>query len=180
MFRLFRLRAKNTLEEKFWNWFQNNLTDIEAFIDSDLKDYSVYNLLSKKIKKYNKNLFPELTKNKENKYILIITPDGMKEGVEATKKLGESHPDFDNWEIKKFRQPTDKILLNINGLKYPASDIKILPKVDYEREKVDIQVFINNMKKDEKKYQHLAFLYFDHILGEFNTIMKVGYFGFFT
>jgi hypothetical protein len=30
------------------------------------------------------------------------------------------------------------------------------------------------MNKDEKKYQTLAFLYLDHILGEFNTITKVG------
>jgi hypothetical protein len=34
------------------------------------------------------------------------------------------------------------------------------------------------MNNDEKNHQHLAFLYFDHILGEFNTITRVGYIDF--
>lgn len=50
--------------------------------------------------------------------------------------------------------------------------------IDSEKEKVDIDVFVTNMNEDEKKYQTLAFPYFDHILGEFNTITKVGYIDF--
>ena len=36
------------------------------------------------------------------------------------------------------------------------------------------------MKKKRKKYQNLAFLYLDHILGEINSITKVGYIDFYN
>lgn len=161
-------------EEIFWNWFLANKSKIEKFIDSDHRDYSIYNKLTKQIKKYNDLLAPELTKTKDNKYVLIITPDGIQAGIIPTQKLGGAQPEISNWVVKKFRQPSDEITLNINGLEYPSSDIEILPEIDIENEKIDIQVFIRNMAKDEKKYQHLAFLYMDHMLGEFNTITKVG------
>jgi len=179
MFNLFKNKStpKNP-EEEFWNWFIKNKNQVEKFMDSDFSDYSIYNKLTNKIKNYNDLLFPELTKTEDNKYVLIITPDGMKDGVEPTKKLAEQCPVIDNWVIVKFRQPTDEVVLNFKGLEYPSTDIEILPQIDHERDVVDINVFIRNMNKDEKLYQSLAFLYFDHILGEFNSITKVGYIDF--
>ncbi len=179
MFNLFK--RKNTFktpEEKFWNWFVENKTKIEKFMDSDHRDYSIYNKLTIEIQKYNANLFPELTKTEDDKYVLIITPDGIKEGVEPTKNLAANCPLIDNWIIMKFRQPADEITLNFKGLEYPSSDIEVLPQIDYEREVVDINIFVRNMNKDEGLYQSLAFLYLDHILGEFNSITKIGYIDF--
>ena len=111
---------------------------------------------------------------------MIITPDGKSEGLQPTKELFECHPKIENWIIKKFRQPKDKIQLNFNGIEFPASDIEIYPKIVKSEDKVDIQVFIKNMDKDEKNYQSLAFLYLDHIIGEFNTITKVRYIDFYN
>lgn len=167
-----------TPEEKFWNWFVENKGRVENFIDSDHTDYSIYRKLTGEIQKYDRKLFPELTKNEDDKYVLIITPDGIKEGVEPTKNLAANCPEIDNWIIVKFRQPADGIVLNYKGLEYPSTDIEILAKIDHEREVVDINVFIRNMNKDEVLYQSLAFLYLDHILGEFNSITKVGFIDF--
>ena len=176
MFGLLKKKSTaNSPEEIFWNWFIKNKTKIENFIDSELTDYSVYNTLTNKIKSYNSLLVPELTKNNDNKYVLIITPDGIKDGVQPTKKLAQACPPIENWVILKFRQPSDSITLNFKGLQYPSSDIEIIPEVDTNKEVVNIDVFIRNMNEDPKKYQSLAFLYFDHILGEFNTITRVGY-----
>ena len=175
MFGLFiNKRIIKTSEEKFWSWFIDNKNKIEKFIDSGHGNYSIYNKLTDKIQEYNSILFPELTKTEDDKYVLIITPDGMKEGVEPTKKLAQESPLIENWIVVKFRQPADEIALNFKGLEYPSSDIEIFPEIDYDREVVNIEMFIRNMHKDEATYQSLAFLYFDHILGEFNTITKVG------
>jgi hypothetical protein len=176
MFGLFD--KKKLTPEEFWRWFVDNKLKLEKFIDSEHNDYSIYNKLTEQIKKYNEYLFPELTKTENNNYVLIITPDGIKDGIEPTKKLAESSPEISNWVIKKFRQPTDDIGLNFNGVEYPASDIEILPQLVPEEEKVDINIFIRNMDKDKKNYQTLAFLYLDHILGEFNSITKVRYIDF--
>lgn len=176
MLSLFRLRAKATSpEKKFWDWFLLNKKKIENFIDSEHADFSVYNLLTKKMKSYHDEIVPELTKTKDDKYVLIITPDGTKAGIEPTKALASAKPDIENWVVEKFRQPCDKITLNFKGLIYPSSDIEVLPHIDYEKEVVNIDVFIRNMNKDPNNYKNLAFLYLDHILGEFNTLTKVGY-----
>lgn len=178
MFGLFKQKDKISKEEIFWSWFINNKRRIEEFVDSNHTNYSIYNKLTARIKEYNSILFPELTKTENEEFVLIITPDGMKDGFEPTKSLAATAPPIENWIITKFRQPVDQITLNFKGLEYPSSDIEIFPEIDPEKEVVNIEVFIRNMNLDPNTYQSLAFLYLDHILGEFNTIMKVGYINF--
>ncbi len=176
MLSIFRRKEKpGSPEQEFWDWFLANKKKIETFVDSDHSDYSVYELLTKKMREYHDEIVPELTKTKDDKYVLVITPDGIKAGIEPTKALAAAKPNIENWIIEKFRQPCDEITLEWNGLTYPSADIEIVPKIDHEKEVVDINVFIRNMNKDEKKYKNLAFLYLDHILGEFNVLTKVGY-----
>lgn len=176
----FSLFNKQSKEEKFWNWVSKNKTELENFINSDQEDYTIYNQLTKEMKKYNTLLFPEMTLTEKDEVVLIITPDGMPEGVLPTQKLYDSKPNLDNWIIKKFRQATDEIGLNYDGIEYPSSDIEIIPELDNERGKVNIKVFIRNMDLDVKKHQTLLFLYLDHILGEYNTITKIGYIDFYN
>lgn len=170
--------ASKISEEEFWNWFKANKSQIETFIDARASDYSIYHELTSRLKNYHPLLFPELTKDEDGKYILVITPDGLSDGLEPTQHLAKHQPPLEKWVVKKFRQPNDEITLNFDGLTYPSDDILIVPEIDRKRDLVDIEVFIRNMNNDVKRHQHLAFLYFDHILGEFNTITKVGYIGF--
>ncbi|SDI45616.1 hypothetical protein [Winogradskyella thalassocola] len=165
-------------EEKFWNWVLKNKTKLEAFIHSDFEDYTVYNRLTNTLKKYNSLLFPEMTLGENGKVVLIITPDGMKDGILPTQKLYDSKPNLDNWIIKKFRQPNDEIGLNFDGVEYPSSDITIRTQINEKEEKVDVEIYIKNMNSEPSKHKTLAFLYLDHILGEFNTITKVGFIDF--
>ncbi|MDC1395752.1 hypothetical protein N8368_04530 [Bacteroidia bacterium] len=123
-------------------------------------------------------LFSELTINENNEYVLIITPDGIKDGLIPTQSLASQASSIENWTIIKFRQPTDYAELSINGVEYPLSDIEIIPEIRKNENIVDVHVFIRNMERDEIGYQHLAFLYFDHVLGEFKTITRVGYIDF--
>jgi hypothetical protein len=172
---IFKRQKKTPPEQEFWNWFMTNKKRIEDFVDSDHSDYSVYELLTNKMRAYHDEIVPELTKTEDDKYVLIITPDGIKEGIEPTKALAAAKPEIENWIVEKFRQPCDEITLELNGLTYPSSDIEIIPQIDREKEIVHLDVFIRNMNSDTKKYQNLAFLYLDHILGEFNLLTKVGY-----
>ncbi|MCK6608676.1 MAG: hypothetical protein L6Q46_10325 [Flavobacterium sp.] len=175
----FSIFKKQTKEEKFWNWVLKNKTNLEKFINSDLEDYTIYNELNKQIKEYNSILYAEMTLTKKNEVVLIITPDGIPEGVLPTQKLYNSKPNLKNWIVKKFRQPLDEVKLNFRGLEYDSSDIIIVPEFDTERNKINIKIFITNMNLDIDRYQSLAFLYLDHILGEYNTITKIGYIDFF-
>lgn len=176
----FSLFDKQSKEKRFWSWVSTNKTALENFISSEPKDYSIYHQLTAEMKKYNPVLFPEMTLTEKNEVVLIITPDGISEGVLATQKLYDSKPNFPNWKIKKFRQATNDIKLNYDGIEYPSSDIEIIPQINGEREKFDLQIFIRKMDLDVLRHQALAFLYLDHILGEFNTITKIGHIDFYN
>ena len=167
-------------QKKFWQYFLDSRKELENFIDSDLSDYTAYNKLTDEIRKFSCLLFAEVTKYSDEKYVLILTPDGKFEGIGDTQKLFDSRPEIDNWIIEKFRQPRDKIHFKYDGLEFPSSDIEIFAELNPEKEKFDLQIFIRNMYFDEQKYQTIAWLYLDNILGEFNSITKIGYVDFFN
>jgi hypothetical protein len=50
--------------------------------------------------------------------------------------------------------------------------------VDDENEKVHIKAYIPDYDSDSKKREAIAWLYLDHVLGEFNSITKLGHVSF--
>lgn len=161
----------------FWKWFSDHRVKLEDFINDPNRDYAIYHEMTEELQKFSELLYPEITV-KDDTYVLIITPNGISEGIEPTREIVAAAPAFDNWEFVRFRQPMDDVSLEQQGLQYESTEIEVLPELDKERDKVNILVFIRNMNKDPRAYQTLAFLYMDHILGEFNVITKVGYIDF--
>ena len=181
MFRFLKKHIKPTTREQvFWNYFLNNKKILEKFINSDLTDYTAFNKITDEIRNYSSLLFVEITQKQDGKYVLIITPDGNINGIEDAEKLFEAKPEIDNWIVEKFRQPKNELILEYGGIKIPSSDIEIIPNVDLENEKINLKVYIRNMNLDEKNYQVIAWLYLDNILGEYNSITKIGYVDFFN
>ncbi len=169
---------KKDTKKEFWDWFIKNKTNLEEFIKSDNKDYSIYNQLTNKLHKFNNLLYPELTIDENDNFVLIVTPDGIKDGIAPTKEIIESAPLIDHWVLKKFRQATDKMDLNFNGLELKYTEIRIWRNFKIEEVKVDIAVLIKNYNEKDTRFISLAFLYLDHILGEFNVLTRVGYIDF--
>lgn len=164
-------------KESFWNWFTENRIKLEEFINNPSRDFAIYHEMTGELQKFNELLYPEITV-RDNKYVLIITPNGIMDGVKPTREIVEAAPLFEHWEFVRFRQPLDEVSLEHDGVKYESHDIEILTEMDEERNKINILVFIRNMNKNPRAYQTLAFLYMDHILGEFNVITRVGYIDF--
>lgn len=172
MFNLFN--PKPLTAAQFWVWFDSYKYAVENFIDSDMSDRSVLHQVTKKLKQYNELLFPEFTKNEANQYVLIITPDGLKDGVKPTQDLVAEAITIDQWVVEKFRQPKDHIEFGMNDVQFPSSDIEILATIREDENVVDINIFIRGMNINADGYKQLAFLYMDHIIGEFNSITRVG------
>ncbi len=175
----FLKKKRLSKEDKFWKYFERNKKSLEEFINSDLSDYTAYNNLTDTIHKYSELIFPEITQNSDGKFVLIITPDGKPSGIPDVEKLYNSKPEIENWIVEKFRQPKDDLKFEYDGLEYPSSDVEIIPEFVNEEGKVDIRVYIKNMNLDKEKYQTMAWLYLDNILGEFNSITKIRYADFF-
>jgi len=169
--------SSKSAKENFWIWFTSKQTKLEDFINDPNRDYAIYHEMTEELQKFSELLYPEITVN-DDKYVLIITPNGIEDGIEPTREIVAAAPELSKWEFIRFRQPMDDVSLEQEDLHYESTDIEILPQIDEEETKVNVLVFIRNMNKDPKAYQTLAFLYMDHILGEFNVITRVGYIDF--
>jgi hypothetical protein len=159
-------------ESVFWNWFLINRKTIEEFIASDSHDYTPYEILTEKISEYHPDVIPELTIDEFGNFVLIISCDGIRTGIEAVKNLASAAPSIDNWIIQKFRQPGAVVTLNFKGLTFEARDIKTMYFLNDGE--VDIELYIRGYKDADNRYKSLALLYLDHLIGEYLVMTKIG------
>ena len=167
------MRTFNSKEKKYWDWFVKNKTKLEEFIDSNQKDYSIYLELTSELKSYNELLNPELTGDEEGVYCFIVTPDGIREGVEPSTKIIYSGPEIVGWKFFRFRQAKDKFGIKINEVDVDIADIKILRKLDIENKGVDISVCFKNYEDTNSDFKTAGFLMLDHVVGEMNMLARV-------
>jgi len=159
-------------ELQFWNWFIENKKMIQDFLKSNSRDYAPYEELTAKLKNYHKEVIPELTIDAANNFVLILSADGIREGILPVEKLFESAPAIDKWVIQKFRAPGNVINLNFKGLDFKATDIKA--KYFLNAGLIDIELYIKELKENDSRYKSLAFLYLDHLIGEYLIMTKIG------
>jgi hypothetical protein len=160
-------------EKIFWDWFENNYKNVEKFLNSSREDYSIFNELTEKVKEYNELLNPEITRDGNGFYCLIITPDGIREGVEPTTKIVYSAPDIEGWKFFRFRQAKDIFGIKINEVEVDIPDIKIIRKIDLENKGVDIIVCFKDYEDANNDFKTVGFLMLDHVVGEINMLARV-------
>ena len=159
-------------EKQFWDWFLSNKFKLEEFLRSDSNNYSLYNELTNQLKSYNENVIPELTIDSSDNYVLIISCDGRRDGIEFVERLYDSRPPIEKWITQKYRAPGHVIDLNYEGLEFKSKDIKV--KYSLSVNLYDIELFIKGYSDSDYRYKALAFLYLDHLVGEFNVMTKTG------
>jgi hypothetical protein len=160
-------------DKEFWDWFKSKKTEIEEFIIAETDDYSIYDELTDKLNSYSSYVIPELTKDSDDNNVLILSCDGISDGIPFVERLYESAPTIDKWKIQKFRVPGQVRELNYDGLKFKADDIKA--KYTFDGQYYDIELFIKGYDDTDKRYKGLAFLYLDHLVGEYNVMTKIGH-----
>jgi len=159
-------------DKEFWNWFLNNKAAIESFITSETDNYSVYEDLTSKLKSYNEFVIPELTMDTDDNYILILSCDGRRGGINYVEQLYQSSPTIDKWKFQKFRAPGHVIDLNYQGIAFKSTDIRV--KYDFDGSYYNTELYIKGYKDTDERYKGLAFLYLDHLVGEYNVMTKIG------
>ena len=68
-------------KQEFWNAFDVLRPELEQLISGKSKDYTAYNTLSDMLQLFNGQLVPEITMDKEDRYILVISCDGFRQSV---------------------------------------------------------------------------------------------------
>ena len=159
-------------EKQFWNWFQDNKIKLEEFIRSNSNDYSLYTELTNQLKAYNENVIPELTIDTSDNHVLIISCDGRRDGIEYVERLYDAKPPIDKWVVQKYRAPGHVIELNYGGLEFKSNDVRV--RYFLANDFYNIELFIKGYNDSDDRYKSLAFLYLDHLVGEYNVMTKIG------
>jgi len=158
--------------KEFWDWFLTREKDIAHFINSKPDDYSVFEELMNTLNRYHELVIPELTGDKENNNILILSCDGRRDGIEPVERLFGSAPKIPGWKIQKFRAPGHVGEINYGGLAFESDAVAV--RYDHDGAMYNIELFIRGYKENDDRYKALAFLYLDHFVGEYNVMTKVG------
>jgi hypothetical protein len=159
-------------KEDFWEWFSCNVTALESFITDNSRDYSIYETLSDKLKLYSEFLIPELTMTSDNKFVLVISCDGIKKGIPFAETLTKNLETIDNWEIQTYRQPGPMEIIPIDELSLKRSDIFLewrkLPSEQYY-----ITFFVKGFSPKDPNYEIGTLLHMDHTIGEYNAMTRI-------
>jgi len=159
-------------KESFWEWFDNNKKSIEDFISSVHSDYSVYETLSDKLKQYSGFLIPELTMTKDNKFVLVISCDGIKKGIPFAEELVKNMRPIENWIIMAFRQPGAMECIPVNGLNLKRNNI-FLQWQKSSSQKYFLTFYVKGFSPHDPNYEIGTLLHMDHTIGEFNAMTKI-------
>jgi hypothetical protein len=159
-------------KDDFWNWFDNNKTSLESLISEKTQDYKIYEELSDRLIQYNEFLIPEITINEEDKFVLVISCDGIRQGIPFVEAITENLRKFDNWVILKFRQPAPMELIPLNDLNLKRTSI-LLEWEKTPSKKYFITFYIKGFSSHNKNYKMATLLHMDHTIGEYNAMTQI-------
>jgi hypothetical protein len=159
-------------KEDFWNWFDQNKQLLEKMITDRSQDYTIYEELSAQLSQYSKHLIPELTMTTDNKFVLVISCDGMKEGTPFAELLTENIKEFDNWVVVKYRQPDPMESIPINGITLKLGSIFLTWKKT-SSQKYFLTFYLKGFSLYNKNYEIATLLHMDHTIGEYNAMTRI-------
>lgn len=158
--------------QEFWQYFEEHMSALEQFISSDDRDYTIYNAISDKLRQYNEYLVPEITMDEQDRFVLVLSCDGVREGIPALEHLAENLKDYPNWKIVKYRQPGPMKFIPLYGRKVMRKDI--LLSWNRTGDGQYQLTFYLKWHYNKKTYESGAFLHLDHTIGEYNSMTLVG------
>lgn len=159
-------------EQKFWSWFVENAYLIEDLIKGRTRSHEIYEELSSRLTAYNEYVIAEITGDTDGKYVLILSADGIINGIEPVERLYAAAPAIKRWIIKKFRQLGFVNELNYNGLYVKEEDVKV--RYSPNGDLFDVEIFMKAFKENNVNYTALGTLYLDHFIGEYSVMTRIG------
>lgn len=159
----------------FWIWFANHKVPIEAFLKSDFSNPQPYEDLCTELERYCDLLVPELTIEKDNEHVLIISCDGQKEGIEWVEELCDAFPVISGWTTRKYRQAVGFLPASIDGIRFEEDEILLRYEIVSETGELDVNIYCKGYSPEDRRYGVAALIYLDHSVGEFKAMTQIRY-----
>jgi hypothetical protein len=161
---------------RFWEWFVKNSERVGLLLDHWGQAMKAYEELTKELKLVHEDIVPELTRDIDGTNVLVISADGRREAVEPVIALSDAAPVIPGWRVERFRKPAPSgMRIEYQGLDIDPAEIRIAYQVDKDKPLVHIAMLIPGYEEADKRFLGVGFLYLDHTIGEYNTIIHIGH-----
>lgn len=168
-------RSSKDPKERFWTWFEKNKGEVGVVLVDQAKGMAAYQRLTAEIQRVNEHIVPELMGDADGTNVLIISADGKREAVQAVIDLAEAAPQIGGWRVERFRRPAPEgMRIVYQGLDIDPANVRVAYNVDEAKPVVHVAVLLPGYTEIDKRFLGVGFLYLDHTIGEYNTIMHVG------
>jgi hypothetical protein len=156
---------------EFWKSFGQHLPALEQMISRDARDYNAYNELSDDLLAYGRHLVPEITMDSGDRFVLVISCDGNKEGIGAVELLTKDIKEYPNWKIIKYRQPGPMGFIPLLGQKVYRKDILLTwEKLSNGQYKLTFHL---KWHQNNQTQRTGAILHLDHTIGEYAAMTRI-------
>jgi hypothetical protein len=160
-------------ENLFWQWFQKNEAMLYSFEENPEEAFAQLSLQLAKVDENLAFLFGPPREDGTREF--IVSANGIAASFPAVEALYAAAPALPRWTFGKFRprlEPPEHITLEARTLM--SDDISY--RMYEDGEKVGILIFIEGLAEQERYlFQHIGFLFLDHILGEYDVGTRVGF-----
>lgn len=167
----------------FWNAFSQEEAEVRSMMDNKADSESLLSFVESILSIAFNEIYFEMGINGDNKYELILTPEGNKtKWIQidywlkmAPQQLSEKW----NFYSSKPAIGDENFEFGMYDISVKAKEVVIACKTDTERRKIDLEVHAPKlMGLDENKRYSMFFILLDQFIGEINTMQNIGYIDF--
>lgn len=165
---------------RFWEEFSKEESQIRKMMDDKVEGEELLKVVDSILHLAFNNICFEIGISKDNKYELILTPEGNRVRLlqlhywlrQAPKDL------WKNWNFYSSKPALENPGLSISmfGIDLSAKEISLYTRPDNSRNKIDIDIYCPKLMKLGRDERYIMFFVFlDRFISEFYTIEYVGY-----
>lgn len=154
---------------EFWDWFLQNGREIAAVRTGS---EPILHTIAENLRAVHPNLQFEMSVADDGLREFIVSAGGIREAIPAVEQLVSTAPEIPGWQIIAFKQRKQADRIEIGGQSFGPEDVWF--KSESHREHADIELYIRGFDGSSELPLHVAFLYLDVLLGEYDVMTKIG------
>lgn len=175
------LFAKDSKEQIFWKWFEENQ---EVLFHFEKDRDGIFSRLAKALNDVHGDLTFEFGPiRKDGTREFVISAGGIKSAFPSVEALYAVAPKLPKWIILKFRPRRIPINdIEFAGRKVRARDVHYAIFRDEDPKKLGVMLFLDGYSEKEKRsvWGQIGYLFLDEALGEYDVETHVGAIVFFS
>lgn len=165
---------------KFWKAFAEEESQIREMMDNKVDGETLINYVDSILQIAFNKVYFEMGINNEDKYELILTPEGDRTKLLPLHYWLQYAPKhlWEKWNFYALKPSHGKAgsYIEMYDIKLGEEDIIIYPKIDNERNKINIEIYCPKITVLEKNEQYsILLIYIDQFIGELYTMEYIGY-----